>query len=302
MLYAQRMDGAAPGNTEREFRAPTDEGEIVGWVRDGPAVAAPALLMHGGPGLSDYLLPLADELDGLFPIARYQQRGLAPSTEAGERDVQRHVEDAVAVLDGLGSDTAIVIGHSWGGHLAMHFAAAHPERIAGLVSLDPLGAVGDGGLGAFVARLASQIPTEQRPRYDEIQALESLTASERDESFRMVWPYYFGDPTRSAPFIGFRYDMRSAATWTSIKAHFEARTLELKLPNVTAPFLLIHGDASPLPIVQAERTVALVANSRLVAAPGIGHWAWLESPGLVRREIDRWLVDISDLDEVPDRR
>ena len=49
--------------------------------------------------------------------------------------------DAVAVMDALGWDKAWVIGHSWGGHLAMHLAAARPDRVLGMVALDALGAV-----------------------------------------------------------------------------------------------------------------------------------------------------------------
>ena len=189
---------------DREFRASTDGGELVGWLRDGPADAPPALLLHGGPGLSDYLEPLADELDGLFRIARYQQRGVEPSLTDGPRDVARHVADAVAVLETLGWERAVIIGHSWGGHLAMHFAVAYPERLHSVVSIDPLGGVGDGGLAAFVEKLASQVPVDQRDRYRELEALESPTDAEREESFRMVWPFYFADAEQPAPFPTFR--------------------------------------------------------------------------------------------------
>jgi len=209
-------------HSETEFRASTDGGELVGWLRDGPADAPPALLMHGGPGLSDYLEPLADELDGLFRIARYQQRGIAPSLTSGERDVARHVEDAAAVLDALGWDRAMIIGHSWGGHLAMHFAVSKPERLASVVSIDPLGAVDDGGLAAFVETLESQVPADSRERYQELEALESPTDAERDESFRMVWPYYFAKPEQARRFRVFamtnrprRPGSRSRRTWTT---------------------------------------------------------------------------------------
>lgn len=72
---------------ERELHAPVSGGEIVGWVRgDGP----PVLLLHGGPGLSDYLDTLAAELSPIATVARYQQRGLAPSVLDGDRTVEGH--------------------------------------------------------------------------------------------------------------------------------------------------------------------------------------------------------------------
>ena len=60
---------------------------------------APVLLLHGGPGLSDYTAPLTAELDDAFTVIRFQQRGLEPSITSGPFDIDRHVADAVAVLD-----------------------------------------------------------------------------------------------------------------------------------------------------------------------------------------------------------
>jgi pimeloyl-ACP methyl ester carboxylesterase len=44
--------------------------------------------------------------------------------------------------------------HSWGGHLALRLAAAHPERLLGVLAVDPLGIVGDGGMAAFDTEMA----------------------------------------------------------------------------------------------------------------------------------------------------
>src|SRR5262245_9166684 len=126
------------------FRAQGQGAELVGWLREAPGKPS-ALMLHGGPRLNDYLEPLADELDGVLTTAHYQQRGQAPSTATGPYDIETHVGDAISVMDSLGWELPIVMGHSWGGHLALHVAAAHPERIGALVIIDALGAVGDGG-------------------------------------------------------------------------------------------------------------------------------------------------------------
>ncbi len=120
------------------------------------------LLFHGGPAISDYLELLTGELDGWRSVS-YQQRGLPPSALNGPFTVERHVADAVAVLDALGIGRAVVLGHSWGGHLALHLALAHPERVAGLVLVDPLGAVGDGGMGEMGQQLGQRLAPESMP-------------------------------------------------------------------------------------------------------------------------------------------
>ncbi len=168
---------------ERQVRVPVDGGDIVAWVRDATDADNKALLLHGGPGMSDYLSTLADELDGLLTTARYQQRGLAPSVVDGDVSVEGHVRDAVAVMDELGWHKPVVIGHSWGGYLALHLATAHPDRVRALVILDSLGATGDGGVSEFVPRLRRNITATDLARMAELEAIENPTPEEQLEHF-----------------------------------------------------------------------------------------------------------------------
>src|SRR4249920_3767830 len=147
-------------------------GEIFATRRDGDG--PPALVLHGGPGMgAENVMGLVEELDGLFETALPQQRGLTPSTLEGPRDVETHVADMIAVLDHLGWDRAWLIGHSWGGHLAMHIAVAHPERVAGIVAIDTLGAVPDGGGGALVPTMVSRLTPDERAVLDGLIAQQA---------------------------------------------------------------------------------------------------------------------------------
>jgi len=276
---------------EREFKARTPDGELVGWLSEAPAERPNALLLHGGPGMSDYLSTLADELDGLVATARYQQRGLAPSVVNGDASIAGHVADAVAVLDALGWRKPVVIGHSWGGYLALQLAAAHLERIAALVILDSLGATGDGGVAEFGPALRRGLSEEKIARLDELEAIESPTEDEGREHLGILWPNYFGEPANAPEMPFLRLAANAEQTWESINAHFEARTLERELPRVTAPTLVIAGSRSPIPLEQARQMVALMPDARLVVHEGKGHWAWLEEPGFVRRQVDGFLGD-----------
>ncbi|HEX6475036.1 MAG TPA: alpha/beta hydrolase [Candidatus Limnocylindria bacterium] len=279
------------GLEEREFRADVAGGQIVGW-RSADA-GPPALLLHGGPSLSEYLDSLAAELAGVVTSARYQQRGLAPSLVEGPFDVDTHVADAVGVLDALGWDRAWVIGHSWGGHLAMHLAVAHPERLLGLVVLDSLGAVDDGGTAMLGPNLMAELSDGDRARVEEIDARDDRgEATEADslEMMRVLWPFYFGDPAAAPPMPAFRFHTGGVSTWASIRDHFERRTLERGLPPLETPVLITHGERSPIPFVEAERTAALVPAARLEMHAGKGHWPWLEEPGYVRRLVTEMLT------------
>lgn len=269
----------------------------MGWVG---GTGPPALLLHGGPGLSDYLADLATEVSGVMTVARYQQRGLAPSVVEGDRTVEGHVADAVAVLDALGWDRAWAIGHSWGGHLAMHLAVAWPERLIGMVAIDALGAVPDGGREALGENLMRRLPDAERRRLEEYWVREEAGEGTPEESLdvlRTLWPYYFGDPASAPPMPDMTMDLEGhLITWPSIMQHFEDGTLERGLGRLRMPALVLHGHASPIPYAEAERTAALIPGASLRILPGIGHFAWIEQPGSVRRELEALLAAHMDPD------
>src|ERR1700733_10552517 len=177
--------------TSVDFEVPVSGGTVGGWeTGDG----APALILHGGPGLSDYTAPLAAELGDGFRVIRYQQRGLAPSTLSGPFDIDQHVADAIAVLDAAGADRAYVVGHSWGGHLAMHLAARHQDRLLGLVVVDPLGAVPDGGLGDLGRILVERMSQELAERAQELQERSEAGEAPLEDAMAglaLIWPGYF---------------------------------------------------------------------------------------------------------------
>jgi proline iminopeptidase len=264
-------------------------GELVGFVRDAPAGRANALILHGGPGMSDYTSSLADEVAALLTTARYQQRGLQPSVVDGDVSVDANVRDAVAVIDALGWQKPVVIGHSWGGYLAMHVAAAHPDRVGALVILDSLGATGDGGVAEFGPNLERDISARDRKRMDELEAIEDATQAERLEHFSYLWPHYFGDAAHAPEMPPFEFSERAAETWESINAHFASKTLEDSLPKVDVPAIVINGDQSPIPLVEGEKIASLLPNATFVVHRGAGHFSWLEEPGFVRNQVDQLL-------------
>lgn len=274
---------------EQEFRAPVGEGVLAGHRGgEGP----PALVLHGGPAMPDYTDGLAAELGGFFSTIRYTQRGVLPSTVGAPYSIEWHSADALAVLDRFGIDRAWAVGHSWGGHLALHLAVAQPERLLGVIAVDPLGAYGD-VFDEMGENLRRGLTPEQRDRVDEVEELRrSGEATEDDlhERFKLLWPQYFADPatvTHVPPRIG--RDC-SRDTNASIAEHFERGTLLHGLPGVRVPVLFVHGALDPVPLRSVERTAALVSRARLDVIPECGHFPWWERPGETRRLVGAFLA------------
>jgi proline iminopeptidase len=100
----------------------------------------PLVLMHGGPGL-DYttlssLEPLADQ----FTLIFYDHRANGRSTGAAESMTWENLTaDADALRQSLGFDQWAVLGHSFGGQVALEYALRYPERVSQLLLFDTCG-------------------------------------------------------------------------------------------------------------------------------------------------------------------
>jgi proline iminopeptidase len=252
----------------------------------GPTV----LLLHGGPGLSDYTFTLVPELADGYRVVRFQQRGLAPSTTDGPFTVERHVADALAVMDMLDIERACVVGSSWGGHLAMHLVVSHEERFSGLVPVDPLGAVGDGGEEDLGRLLGERVPEElaaQAAEIDELAMAGEGTAEDALKGLSLVWPAYFAKPDAAPPMSITGISLECyARTWDSIHDHFARHTLEEGLPSVRLPAVFVLGAQSPIPPEHGQVSAALIPGARCQIEEDCGHFVWLERPGAVRAAVD----------------
>lgn len=271
----------------REFTAAVDGGQVSGWV-DG--AGAPVLLLHGGPGLSyEYLDDLADEIGSGYQIASFQQRGIAPSMLDGPYDVDTHIADVRAVLDVLGWPSAYAVGHSWGGHLGFHLAVACPDRLSGVLCVDPLGAVGDGGEALFSAEISARLPEESRARaaaLDERDMAGEGTEEEALEGLRLVWPAYFADwdTAPQMPPIAL-----SVPAYAEAFASLHARLPELEaaLPTIGVPLGIVAGAGSPMPREASTDSAAPIPGAWVEVVDGAGHFPWVERPGCVRSALQR---------------
>ena len=265
-----------------------DDGPLIAGRRagDGPQV----LLLHGGPGLGfDYLRGLADELAQENDVAWYQQRGQEPSAAEGPYSVAADVGDARRVLDALGWQKAYVVGHSWGGHLALHVAEAMPERLLGVLAVDPLGSVGDGRWPEFDEEMFRRTPEQVRARARELDELSMAGAADDElalEGMRLVWPAYFADPERTPPMPELRIaSARSAEMVPSIQAELPA--LEAGLPGIRVPVGFVHGSRSPMPLAASTDAAERIPGAWVEVVEGAGHFVWVEAPGAVRASLRR---------------
>ena len=210
----------------------------------------------------------------------YAARGYPPSqvpADAGAYSQQHAVDDAVAVLDGLGVEAADIVGISMGGFAGLHLAMQHPARVRSLVVLGT-------GYGAR--------PSEA-PRFrDECESIARLIRESGMESFARR---YLSGPAR----VQFRN--KDPRGWEQLvrqlrehDANGAVRTmlgvqrqrpslyaLEAELSAIEAPVLLVAGDEDDGCLETSLWLKRVIPRSGLAVLPKSGHTLNLEEPDLV---------------------
>jgi len=110
---------------------------VVGDLAQPSPAKLPLLVLHGGPGgPSDYLEPLEELADTGRPIVFYDQLGCGNSDQPNDPSLWRvefFLDELATVRQELGLDYIHLLGHSWGGMLAMEYALTKPEGLASLI-------------------------------------------------------------------------------------------------------------------------------------------------------------------------
>ncbi len=128
-------------NGQTESTGPTEGWARIGeldvrfldWGGDGP----PILALHGLASSAHWYDIVAPLLRDRFRIVAPDQRGHGQTTNAATGYDWRTLSDDLAgLLDNLGLSTVSVVGHSWGGNVAINFAANYPDRVESLVMID----------------------------------------------------------------------------------------------------------------------------------------------------------------------
>jgi pimeloyl-ACP methyl ester carboxylesterase len=158
-----------------------------------------------------------------------------------------------------------------------------------VLSVDPLGAVGDGGEEEFGAEMLARVPEADRERarmLDEKDTAGEATQEDHHDAFALFWPSYFADPA-AAPTMP-RVEFSGPASrqrWADLQTRLPE--LESSLPSITVPFGVLVGELSPMPPSAGTQSADRIPGAWSHVEPGAGHFVWVEAPGCVLAAMDR---------------
>jgi len=275
----------------QEARVPTDDLDLAVFSTGG---GPPVLLINGGPGDDHrYLRPVAEPLADAFHCLLYDQRGCGQSRlgrlDGATLHIDRFVADIEAIRRHFGFDRLGVVGHSWGGILALAFAAHRPASVACqvLVGMGPLdakmGAVATANLRqGLTAEAHAALDALKRRRREAVAAGDLGTQARlhirqmRDFSARR-WFYHAETAARFAEYFADLYNFNPLITphlWPTVMA----LDLGSRAEGLPVPTLVVYGYQDFEPITQAYDLRARMPQVEIRLINECGHVPWLEQP------------------------
>jgi pimeloyl-ACP methyl ester carboxylesterase len=217
------------------------------------------------------MAPLAQRLDGYRIVVPDLPGFGSTPPPARAWGVDEYASWVLALLDRLGIERTHVVGHSNGGRVAIALAAAHPDRVGGLVLADSAG-----------------IPPRRGLRHQwRVRTFKLLRAASR-------WQWL---PPRLRDSAGRRAAKRGSSDYRAASGTLRASMVRLvnadlrpQLARLKAPTLLIWGEHDQeTPLTDAHTMERLIPDSGLVVFEGCGHFAYAEQPDRFCRIVDVFL-------------
>ncbi len=216
-----------------------------------------------------------------YQVIFYDLRGFGKSSYPVQGESYSHTKDLVAMMDYLSIDSAILLGHSFGGRIAIDFAFNHPERVIGLILPEGAWDVNDVDLGDDFNELINWlVSTREAAEYEDFDKAKEIwiygpplfSSMQKPHSASLVkkmvneyswWHYINDDPTEG----------------------FDSYSVN-KLKTISVPTLIMYGKDSPvgyLKIAQIQNDY--IPNSKLVAISDAAHALNIENPDQFNKEI-----------------
>lgn len=248
------------------------------------------ILLHGIPGVGAIWQEVSRLLRTRYRVVVPDLVGFGQS--ARPDDIQALWADSqaaavLALMDDLGIDSAVVVGHDFGGPVAAHLAAQAGDRITGLVLAStnvfgdtpipfPLSGILWPGVGRAWERMLFSAPSLRM----------MVRQGVGDKSIKL-------DPQLA---VGDRDQARAIRTiFGSALRNLEVRYSPITemLSRLDVPTRVVWGDRNPFfPVEQAHRTAALIRGARTTILSGAGHFLPEERPAELVAEIDALLQEV----------
>lgn len=275
----ERVTVTARGIAFAAYRTPAVEGRL------------PLLCVNGGLLFDHKLLwPALAPLAARRQLIFYDQRGrgasATPPGVAASR-IEFDGGDIPALRAALGIARWDVLGHSWGGGIAMLAAAEEqttatsshaPSAIRHLVLVNAVGMTSRWLPPLHEAGLA-RLSGEARERLAALDphALERPVLEDHARYAQAFFPAWFADQEFAAS-VNAPHGSSTIGAVVAARLRRDGYDWQERLRDLPLPTLVVHGAADVLPLSEAEHTATVLGHARLVPIADAGHNPFWEAP------------------------
>lgn len=160
------------------------------------------ILLHGGPGVPDYLAEVSNILSKTYRTVRFDQRGTGKSNSLNNSyTVDEYLYDIDQIIKYLDIDKVHIFGHSWGGLLAQLWASKNKSRVESLFLCSP-----SSGTGEVWKKMEKEVMKYNKKQASSkewlvigVNSLRGLIGSNKGYKniFKLLWKFYFKKPNEA---------------------------------------------------------------------------------------------------------
>lgn len=246
------------------------------------------IMIHGFPDYWYTWRKQMPELAKHFQVVAIDQRGYNKSSQpegVANYAMPLLVKDVKAVIEHLGQQRAVVVGHDWGGAVAWSFAMTYPQMTEKLVILNlphPNG----------LRRELEKNPDQQRNSQYAFDFQQPDAASKLTPETLAEW---VADPVARGKYIEAFRRSSFEGMLNYYKANYPKPNSTAKstpLPRIQCPVLMFHGLEDPflLPGALNDTWKWLDKDLTLITIPGAGHFVQHDAAELVTKRMMNWLL------------
>ncbi|MGR6321555.1 alpha/beta hydrolase [Micromonospora soli] len=233
----------------------------------------PIVLVHGTRFARGQWQPQLAALGAEFPVAAVDLPGHG-GRAADPWNLDRAADVVAEAVHELDAGPAVVVGHSLGGYVSLHFAHRHPALLAGLVLMGASTATTGPRTIPYrlVAALVGRLPAARLARWN-------------DRLLRRLYPPEVVDATIAD---GYAFHTLPVA-WRDMLGRFDASSVG----TVRAPVLILNGERDRVFRSGERQFAAAHPGARIELVPGAGHLANFDAPAAVTDAIRRFARELS---------
>lgn len=256
----------------------------------------PLLIMHGGPGADHTTMLSLEPLADQFTLIFYDHRcnGRSTGADVTSMNWENLTADADALRQELGFEKWAVLGHSFGGMVALEYALRYPQHVSHLLLMDTCGDI------RWVRQNALELLTKQGYKPAEVQAARrffrgELTPREFLPTMMKFGKAYYYNPSlltliREIFSGGLRVKVRPEAQIYAFSRLLPGWTVMDRLGEITAPTLVLAGRHDFQFPPEHQAILALrISSAQLALIERAGHNAPIERPAEVIEAVRRFM-------------